>query len=271
MQNPYVTEDYNSRLLNSIIVLMDILGYKDLIMESKERGLEKETLDGFRKLIYAPYKNLSFSKDGLFEKNRGEIKFYSDNVLLGYPIEGDGEIEFGSAVDSIAMFQFSMALSGIFIRGALAAGNLFIDDHIVFGSGLIDAYNAEILIANNPRIVITNSAVHYLKKHLEYYGDGRMSPQYLDLMRDSDNRIFINYLNVLFVAGLDDPYTEELKMHKEIVKEKLDTYSNNLKIFNKYTWVACYHNYFCNQHSYYFGEEYNIKLKSYDYTFSNII
>src|SRR3990172_6683620 len=131
IKNPYIGNDDSSNLRNSIIVLVDVLGYKDMILEAKKNGLEKETLKEYRKNIYAPYRNLSFSKDRIFGENRCEVKYFSDNVIIGYPIGGDGEIEFGSVVDNMSMFQFSMALSGLFVRGALAAGDIFIDEHIV--------------------------------------------------------------------------------------------------------------------------------------------
>ena len=105
---------------------------------------------------------------------------------------------------------------------------------------------------------------------MEYYGDSRRSPQYYDLIKDSDGRIFINYLNIVFIAGYDSPYDEELMKHKYIIEEKLDTFNNNRNILHKYLWVACYHNYFCNQHAYYFGENYKLNIPPSKYVFHNI-
>jgi len=52
---------------------------------------------------------------------------------------------------------------------------------------------------------------------------------------------------------------EEFKKHKEIVESRLREYISEPSIWNKYLWVANYHNWFCTQTTF-FDESYRIDL-----------
>jgi hypothetical protein len=61
-----------------------------------------------------------------------------------------------------------------------------------------------------------------------------------------------------------------LEDHRNIVSKKLNDDANPPDIRDKYVWVADYHNYFCGEHSYYFGDEYKIDVANSKYKFSGI-
>ena len=56
-------------------------------------------------------------------------------------------------------FQFSMSVRGFFVCGAISIGNAFIDDIVVFGDALTEAYLGESKLARDPRIILTEKAV----------------------------------------------------------------------------------------------------------------
>lgn len=74
--------------------------------------------------------------------------------MIGYPIHTDGEIELGNAFSDLSYFQMIMSMEGFFIRGGIAIGDLYMDEITVFGSGLMEAYQAETTLARDPRIVL---------------------------------------------------------------------------------------------------------------------
>ena len=55
------------------------------------------------------------------------------------------------------------------------------------------------------------------------------------------------------------PLYEELRKHKLAVEAQLAKYGSTPTIFAKYAWVAGYHNYFCDLHQGYFGDDYKIQ------------
>ena len=54
------------------------------------------------------------------------------------------------------------------MRGAISIDNLYIDEHIVYGKGLIDSYLGESQKARDPRIILTETAALAVKQHIKY-------------------------------------------------------------------------------------------------------
>jgi hypothetical protein len=195
----------------------------------------------------------------LFPKDLYVLKAFTDNIVIAWPIRDDAEIEIGQAITKLMQFQFSMSLKGFFIRGAISIGNAYVDDIAVFGDALTEAYIGESKLARDPRIVLTETSVAVTKKHLDYYGNLRHSPQAVDLLSDSDGQWFINYLESVMIA-VDEagPFYDEFEQHKKAVEAKLKKYSNDPVIFSKYMWVANYHNFFCDLHKRHFSDKHRI-------------
>lgn len=181
-------------------------------------------------------------------KDFSAFRAFTDNIVIGQPIHDDGEIELGSVFNSLSYFQMLMTMEGFFVRGAIAIGDLYMDDIAVFGAGLIEAYEAETTLAHDPRIVLAPSAQLAVNRHLEYYGRGSHAPQNRDLLRDSDGQYFVNYLDTLIPAE-GYFYENELATHKARIEEKLALLKSRPSVWAKYLWAANYHNYWCDQNS----------------------
>ena len=122
------------------------------------------------------------------------------------------------------------------------------DENIVLGPALIDSYKLESENAVNPRILLSNEVVIIVKKHINYYSDHESSPQNKEFLIDTDGFFFVNYLFILFYDNdySEERIIEELAKHKEPIILNLSTNRNNFKLFEKYSWTANYHNYFCD-------------------------
>ena len=139
-----------------------------------------------------------------------------------------------------------MTTAGFFVRGGVSIGQLYMDENIVFGPALIDAYAAEQSHARDPRIVLTPAAVSAVKRHLTYYARPHDAPQTREFFLDSDGQCFINYLEAI-VPEVDGPDLRTLRRHKRQVQKMLRRYRTRPPIWSKYAWVAGYHNFFCRQ------------------------
>jgi len=60
------------------------------------------------------------------------------------------------------------------------------------------------------------------------------------LMREQDGTVFIDYLDVIS-DDIEDPAVG-LRMHKEKVEQELAKHLNDARRWEKYRWVAEYHN-----------------------------
>jgi len=67
------------------------------------------------------------------------------------------------------------------------------------------------------------------------------------LLRDRDGRAFVNYLEVL-IGEAEDP-RPQLKTHRKAVAKKLKAFRGNSRVWEKYRWIAEYHNHLCTKNA----------------------
>ncbi|MNG15857.1 hypothetical protein D3C84_997130 [compost metagenome] len=85
-----------------------------------------------------------------------------------------------------------------------------------------------------------------VRHHLTFY-TGDFAPQHRSVLVSPDGRFFINYLDeCIFDAGdSEDVDWPSLNTHKTNIETALAEHRSAPTIFNKYSWLAAYHNYFC--------------------------
>lgn len=248
----------NSELVNSIVCAIDILGFSQMIMESCGKGYGNELL---KEISYLINKNKQCIIPNKY--SRGKIKIYTDNMIVGYPINDDGEEELNEIFDNVSEYQFNLSLEGLFVRGGISVGDFYINDDIVFGPALLDAHHTESELACYPRIVLDDKTVKKLKKYMKDY-DG--APQQSKILMDSDGQLFLNYLNTIFkyYTKCNNEYEFEvvkinlLFRHKLKIEEMLNLHKENIRVWDKYVWIANYHNYFCDLN---FNDEKELKIE----------
>lgn len=178
-----------------------------------------------------------------------ELKIFTDNFVFGHPwFDQFGESELGNIFEVLSHIQFTFAKANIFIRGAISISDLYMDENIVLGPALIESYKLESEKAVNPRILLSKEVVTIVKEHINYYSEHDSSPQSKEYLIDIDGYHFVNYLSILFY---DYNYPEhiivsELIKHKDPIILNLNLHKSNFKLFDKYSWTANYHNYFCD-------------------------
>ena len=247
---------------------MDVLGFTQMLLRAERSHTQAEFLKRLHETLSKGREGLEEREipelkeafDRAFSKDRYALKAFTDNIVIGWPIHSDAESETADAFTKLAMFQFNMVLSGFFVRGAISIGDAFVDDIVVSGNALIEAYNGECNLARDPRIILTKSAVTVVSSHLDHYAYREKAPQTRDLLKDSDGQWFLNYLDVVVLMAEEEqgPFYEEFEKHKAAVESKLAEHKSNPPIFAKYAWVAGYHNSFCDLHSQHFSEQHKI-------------
>lgn len=247
--NAYVGKNGRYQMRKSYCAYFDILGFKEKINNN-----DISFFNRYLKILNKELRKIEHEKEEFWK--RFEIKVFTDNFVVGYPWQDKyGESELGDLFEILSMIQFNFIKEGIFIRGAIALSDLFMNDNVVLGSALIDAYNLESKEAVYPRIIISEKVSDTIKKHMDYYSNYIDIPQNYLYLKDVDGHIFVNYLYILFYDA--DYEKQESTMYKNYVKEELESHKNviikmlnkninNYKVFDKYSWCAKYHNFFCN-------------------------
>jgi hypothetical protein len=170
----------------------------------------------------------------------------SDSMVVAAPT--GPEVDDASALNEIlvqsAILQLQLVGSGFFARGAMTIGALHIHDGIVFGPALVAAYQLEREQATNPRVVLNEEAREILRNDLGAYSGAAPSIQSRLLLVDQDGVAFIDYLD--FVLDEVDP-DAGLRIHRKAIEDKLAEHIGDRRKWEKYRWVADYHNQFCRR------------------------
>lgn len=237
----------------SYCAFLDVLGFSDRITDSFKEKKGNQLLQEFHAILAKRIKSLqSDTDDSLLY-----FKSFTDNIILAHPrFSDDLESEFGFILWALSEYQFDMAQHGFFIRGGLSIGDLFVDDNSVYGPALLEAYGLESKAAVNPTVVLSDDVMDLVLHHCNFY-KGEAPPQNREVLVNADGRFFINYLSECFV---DTGVSEEinwatLRTHKKQVEKALNKYRHLPAIFAKFSWLAAYHNYFCEGVSAYPGYE----------------
>src|ERR1039458_1664468 len=162
MKNPYQTRNGKAWLWVSWVVFLDILGFVEDVRQADQAGKQERHLKQLRSALAEAKADLIEGIENPLSANLPDsyvIKVFTDNIVLGFPILDDGESEFGTMLFRVGRYQYTLLKHGLFVRGGIAFGDLYMDDDVVYGKGLLDAYEAETKLARDPRIVLGPSAM----------------------------------------------------------------------------------------------------------------
>lgn len=275
--NPYLIQENQSTLQNSVVAFIDVLGFKDRVRDARKKDNSQKFFIEFKEAILETFNtlNISFQNDlyqiseGLSDiKNYYSFRIFTDCILIASPIRKsehqaihvDGLDQFESVIYDLHFLQSQLINRGFFIRGAVTVGEFYMDQITIYGLAGIDAYEAEANEAKYPRIILTKSAEDMLTKINQGFHNQNNYKNYLNklLHKDDDGLFFINYLESINIE--DEPCISALKKHKTMIEDNLKEHHNKPDVLDKYIWTANYHNYFCNQDN---NTNYKINLAQY--------
>jgi hypothetical protein len=159
---------------------------------------------------------------------------FSDSLVIAAPVPSKA-LERSTIVGLInqaAFAQLGLIEQGLFSRGGVAVGDFHIHDGLIFGRALVDAYERESRDAIHPRVVLDRPVEDILLKDCAELGNL--------LMCDEDGWSFIDYLGPLFDTIHDA--RPRVQAHRDTLVARLAEHSRNRRRWEKYRWVAEYHN-----------------------------
>jgi hypothetical protein len=168
---------------NYAIAYLDMLGTTSKISNDKD-GLYLSHIRSF-------YRTASFIRSHKRLRKlsdvRIEIKIFSDNIILAIPLDSNHAADrIDLLLILVAILQYWSARKyNWLVRGGITIGELYIDKYLVWGSGLVRAYNLESKIAIFPRIVVDHNV-------LKTFGNDSIL-----LSQDIDGQTFISFLEVV--------------------------------------------------------------------------
>jgi hypothetical protein len=246
----YLDEAGHARLRTSIVGFLDILGFSQAIKATAGQAGSQLLVDRIRAAIdeSRQYVRESLAREFASNPARWALKFFSDNLVVGYPFDGDGVSAALAAwfiIRCSQRYQLRMALNGFFLRGALTQGPVCLTDDIIFGSALLECYELESKASIVPRVILADPLRELVAKFFRGQS-GRIPPESASsICRDIDGWWFVSYLEAAATAaGVD---WEVVERHKHSVLESLAGLTRH-DVLPKFGWACRYHNMFCHWH-----------------------
>lgn len=218
-----VTQKYaGTDYVDSYIAFLDILGMKNLIERPYNdiRAIFNAAESG--RELYGEIQVAS--GESFIAQNHLKMTIMSDAIILS--IDSKIELALSKLIgfSSYLIHSLLMVLDyPIFVRGGITRGAIFHDDNIVFGPGLVSAYNLENEIANSMRCVVSNT-LDTDQSFQQYIMDEGSA-----LIRDpSDDIYFINFARPELIEQLSNYAQQTIESDvNDVVK-------------SKYRWLSSY-------------------------------
>lgn len=224
-----------------LVTYLDILGFRDLVSEESPNFISR----AIRRVIE------STEPDEIGKKQYHENYVnFSDLIVHTVPIYSQANRKYRDGlvfnrVQSLLHAQVALIQEGLLLRGALTLGNMERSYRVLFGPGLISAYDLERKKACFPRIILDHALLQELKINPQLRRHKyREEMKYLStfLRKDTDDFFFVDYLGG-FRSECNDSndYLEFLGIHKRLVEKGFGEFAGDQRILPKYEWLRKYH------------------------------
>lgn len=187
----WAIDPYDRESSLHLVAYLDILGTTRRI---KDRTHADETLN----ILHNLYTLETSTAKVIFEQESHiAFRIFSDNIVIALPLSDSIE----ESRRAIALFLRTVSniqsacvgdSVGWLLRGGITIGYAYIDEVMVWGEALVEAYNLENHLAVFPRVAFDETTARYLMKRKE------LSPF---VSQDFDGVFYLNYLSNWMYCG----------------------------------------------------------------------
>jgi hypothetical protein len=234
----------------SIVAFLDILGFSQAIRATTDQEGAQRLVDRILAAIAdsRQYVRRTLAKEFATNPDCWALKFFSDNLVVGYPFEGAGISPASAAwfiIRCAQRYQLRMVLNGFFLRGGLTQGPICLTDDIIFGSALLECYELESKASIVPRAILAESLQALLARSIRERAERIPADAANSICRDVDGWWFVSYLEA--AAGDQGVDWDLVEGHKRSILQSLSGATRH-DVLPKYGWACRYHNMFCHWH-----------------------
>lgn len=221
-------DNYDRKTEQYIVAFIDVLGVTKRILSSDQND-SLNLMHNLYTFFTETTKQIAFH-----ENKELQFKIFSDNIIIAKKLS-DNTLQrikdIKCLLNAASHFQIDAVGEsvGYLVRGGITIGDLFIDNTMVYGKALVDAYGLESKVAVFPRIAIDK------KTALEISGYCELRDY---VMKDFDDVYFLNYLSIWQYCGdilqrgfqkikkeasnkIDERILQKLNWHKNYVNTQL--------------------------------------------------
>lgn len=218
-----------------IVAFLDILGFKNMI----HTKAFDEIKNIFLSIIPQEHLTLALGRAtdgdddilGRYNEALSETRVHvmSDSIIIATPWGHPEALAVVIDICDVIQEQLYSLDTPVFLRGAIAEGDFYLDENLIFGNGLVDAYIAQENYAIYPRIIVSDDLMV----------GKRISIDEQDaLPRDDDGYCYINTLERCFhcdtLEQLED--SNQYDKIKNCIDVELSGYADG-RVREKYLWL----------------------------------
>ena len=240
---------------NKILAFLDILGFENLVNESKQDANIISKIVNMLEMISDLGESSKITKLNILEVDPTNYEFhqFSDSlVIIGDDISHDHFQYMSWLVMRCQYYLFKEA--HYFLRGAMVVGDIYDNDNVMFGPALVNAYHIERDKdkAIWPRVLVD-------KGFYDKFNEDIKNRDFIEFLRKESGGIFLDYLTFIFhmiVISILKDYKNYLStnnpedlfsIHKEAILYQVNSIKktgelNRKENLNKYKKLSHYHN-----------------------------
>jgi hypothetical protein len=228
---------------DQVVLFLDFLGFREASNRLDNSAAQLQVLELLKGLSIL---RSNFSHDSepqpdgsVTHKLQPAISTFSDHIVMSYPVGRMDSDEFEmmviiSQIERAVSVIASGALAlGFLIRGGVAFGKLYHSNGVVFGKGMIEAFELESKTAFYPRVVLSHSLINH----------SAFPDSDLHIRKDFDGVLCIDYFfGMLFRSSQPgDNFQRNVKTWFEhvvpLIKSNITNLTQSGKLQQRAKWV----------------------------------
>lgn len=224
------------------VAFLDLMGFKNMVSQSTKDTVILKTIN--QALDYTGHIQHDNYNGIIPMVELGKrVTAFSDSVVISYDASMPGA-GFHVLMDLVHICNDLLGL-GIPVRGAVTVGQLIHTERKCFGPAMVEAYLMESEKAKFPRVIVDSKVIEYDLKNPGKANTFKYEAEYLDkiIQKDiNDDEYFLDYLKQWNEFDEPEIYDNYILRTKRFIIEKLSTYKDDEKIYEKYVWLKKYYN-----------------------------
>lgn len=181
-----------------LVAFIDILGFRS-VLANPDTSIQQSILNALKEVV-EQHRNFEVKVHRISDRERSISIFpaftgFSDNVLISFDL---AQMDAGTAYQALMLIRGTVcALAhrsrefGCLVRGAVTVGQLYHQDHVAFGIGLVEAYELESRTAFFPRVIVAPKVLNLFPHFAS--ADG-LSTDDRSMFRDADGYWCLDYM-----------------------------------------------------------------------------
>ncbi|MGV1947418.1 MULTISPECIES: hypothetical protein [Agrobacterium] len=227
-----MTAEYRER----VVAFVDILGFSALVREA-DRNPE------LRQRIAHALRQVSVLRGPMEGDSSFRAQNFSDCIILTADKTASGLWRLLFAIHELTWYLLDI---GVLVRGGVTIGQAHHDEEIVYGVGVLSAYELESKVADFPRVILDDSVVRAcdefaaIDEIAEVYRKARIA-------RASDGLHYLDFFLEVSLFNRADPQNLAVRSHhlyvdgikiRDQLQTMLDKSTSNPKVNRKIKWIA---------------------------------